>query len=54
MAYGLNLAFNWNLSDSFAIQTATNIIQRPDCEYLYNQKDRYVLSNYLKLVYKIR
>ena len=53
MAYGLNLAFNWDLSDSFAIQTATNIIQRPDKDYLYHESDRYVLSNYLKVILKL-
>lgn len=52
LAYGINLGFNWDLSDSFAIQTATNIIQRPDKDFLYGEKDRWVLSNYFKLVYK--
>jgi len=53
LAYGFNLAFNWDLSDNFAIQTATNIIQRPDKEYLYHEDDRYVLSNYLKVILKL-
>ena len=53
MAYGLNLAFQFDLSDNFAIQTATNIIQRPDKNYLYHEDDRYVLSNYLKVILKL-
>ena len=53
MAYGLNLAFQWDLTDHFTVGTSTNIIQRPDKNYLYHEDDRYVLSNYLKVILKL-
>jgi len=50
MAIGLNLAAQWQLNDSFAVQLATNILPRPDIAFLYGD-NKTVISNYFKILY---
>lgn len=50
MSVGLNLALQWQLSDSFAVQLATNILPREDLRYMYGT-DRTIISNYFKILY---
>ncbi len=50
MSVGLNLALQWKLNDSFAVQLATNVLPRPDIKYLYGN-DKTIISNYFKILY---
>lgn len=50
LAIGLNIALQWQLTDDFAVQLASNVLPRPDLKYIYGT-DRTVISNYFKILY---
>lgn len=51
----LNVNWNWDLTDHWGIQLATNWLPRPDIRVIYNQShNKYVLSEGVKIVYKIK
>lgn len=49
--FGLNLAFQWDLTDHFGLRLATKIQPRPDVEYMYGTK-KTEIANYVSFVYK--
>jgi len=53
LTFNANLGFRYELNDYFDIEFCSNLSPRPDMNYMYGG-NHYVISNYGKLIYKIK
>jgi hypothetical protein len=52
LAFGASVPIRYNIDDNWAVELQINLLQRTDIKAKYG-KDKWVLSNFLNLIYKI-